>query len=173
MNKLFALDRRNGLEIWSTVLGDLPASATACDEERVMVGLVNGKLYAYNLKVKDKEKKTSILSERPVELWNWQTGGPVSTRPVPTANVVAFGSDDGKLYVTLTAERVMLFRIATGGAIGAGMGTLGTRLLLVPSADRNLYGIDVLTADVRWSYPSGAPIEQEPLVADQDIFVVN
>ncbi len=173
MNKLYALDRKTGLEVWSQVLGDLPSSSTACDEDRVMVGLVNGKVYAYGLTVKDKEKKNTLISDRPVDLWNWQTGGPVETRPLPMTKIVAFGSDDGKVYVALSAERVMLYRFATGGAIGAGMGTLGTRLLLVPSADRNLYGLDVLTANVRWTYPSGAAIDQEPMVADQDIFVVN
>jgi len=37
----------------------------------------------------------------------------------------------------------------------------------------NLYAVDLLTGDLFWSYASGAPIDQEPLVADDDIFVVN
>jgi hypothetical protein len=50
---------------------------------------------------------------------------------------------------------------------------LGTRLLLVPSADNNLYGVDLLTAKVAFTFPSGAPIEQEPMVVDQDVYIVN
>lgn len=61
----------------------------------------------------------------------------------------------------------------TGGPIGEGFGTFGTRTLLVPSGDNNLYGIDLLTAKVIWTFPSGAPISQEPLVADQDAYIVN
>ena len=57
--------------------------------------------------------------------------------------------------------------------IGEGLGAFGTRLLLVPSADNNLYGVDLLAAKVIWTFPSGAPIEQEPMVADQDVYTVN
>ena len=45
--------------------------------------------------------------------------------------------------------------------------------MLVPSADNNLYGVDLLTAKVIWTFPSGAPIAQEPMVADQDVYTVN
>jgi PQQ-like domain len=66
-----------------------------------------------------------------------------------------------------------LFRITSGGPVGEGLGTLGTRLLLIPSGDNNLYGVDLLTAKVLWSFPSGAPIAQEPMVAGQDVYTIN
>jgi outer membrane protein assembly factor BamB len=172
LNYLYALDRRTGVQIWSKQLDTLPSSQTACDEDRVMVGLTNGKLYAYNLKKRDEERKL-VLADKAEVAWNWQTDGIVRTRPLPAGKLVAFGSDDGKLYVALSEEQTLVYRIATGGPIGAGFGTHDTRLLLVPSGDRNLYGVDILTAKVLWTYPSGAPIEQEPLVADNDVFVVN
>lgn len=171
LNSLFALDRRTGRTIWVKDLGILPASPTACDEERVMVGLGDGKIYAYELKVKKDGK--SRISDKPLEAWNWKTDGEVESRPLPASRVVAFGSSDGKVYVAFADERTMLYRIATGGPIGAGLGAFGTRLLLIPSQDRNLYGVDLFTAKVLWSFPSGAPIEQEPLVADNEIYVVN
>ena len=171
MNSLYALDRRSGRTMWVKDLGNLPSSQTACDEERVMVGLSNGKIYAFNLKVK--KGGNSTISSRPIEAWNWQTGAIVESRPLPASRVVAFGSDDGRVYVAYADERTMLYRIATGGPIGAGLGGYGTRLLLVPSQDRNLYGVDIFTAQVLWTFPSGAPVAQEPLVADNEIFVVN
>jgi outer membrane protein assembly factor BamB len=33
--------------------------------------------------------------------------------------------------------------------------------------------VDIWTASVKWTFPSGAPIEQEPLVVDQDIYTIN
>jgi outer membrane protein assembly factor BamB len=171
LNRLFALDRRTGRTMWVHELGVLPSSATACDEDRLTVGLGNGKIYGFDLKIRSEGK--AKISDHPIELWNWLTGGVIETRPVLAQKLVAFGSDDGKVYVALSEERTMLYRIATDGAIGDGMGTFGTRLLLVPSADRNLYAVDILTSDVRWTFPSGAPIKQEPLVADNDIFVIN
>ncbi len=40
-------------------------------------------------------------------------------------------------------------------------------------ADNNLYGVDLLAAKVLWTFASGAPIAQEPMVADQDIYTIN
>jgi outer membrane protein assembly factor BamB len=173
LNMLYALDRNTGRNIWTKELGVLPSSSTSCDEERVMVGLENGKLYGYGLKTKDKDSGRMILSDKPIDVWNWQTSGKIETHSVPAQRLVAFGSDDGKVYVALADEPRMLYRIATGGPIGNGLGTHGTRLLLIPSGDNNLYGVDLLTAQVHWVFPSGAPIKQEPLVSDNDIYVVN
>ncbi len=172
LNQLYALDRQTGRLIWAQELPALPSSSTAADEERVMVGLSNGKIYAYTLKTPD-EKKNMVISGKPIEAWNWQTSATMETRPLPAQKMVVFGSDDGKIYVVMAEERQSLYRFATGGAIGQGLGTVGTRLLLIPSADRNLYGLDLFTAQVLWSYPSGAPIVQQPMVAGDDIFVVN
>ncbi len=172
LNMLYALDRRTGRPIWQFDLQKLPTSSTSCDEDHVYVGLNDGKIYGYTLRVKD-TKGNSVVLAQPAELWNWQTNGNVETRPLPGEKLTAFGSDDGKVYVSLTDERTMLYRIATGGKIGAGLGTHGDRLLLIPSADKNLYGVDFLTARIRWVYSSGAPISQEPMVADDDIFVIN
>jgi outer membrane protein assembly factor BamB len=171
-DKFYALDKSTGRLIWRHDLGRIPTSSPACDENRAMLGLKTGKIYAFELKVKDEKGKESILT-KPLEAWNWQTGGPMLTRPLPAENVVAFGSNDGKAYVVMAYERTPLFRIATGGPIGQGLGGYGTRTLLIPSADNNLYGVDLFTAKVNWTFASGAPIEQEPLVSDQDIYVIN
>jgi outer membrane protein assembly factor BamB len=173
MDSLYALDRATGHPLWVAKLLAQPSSSTAADEDRAMVGLVNGKIYAYDLKMKDPKSGKIKLADKPIEAWNWQTGAAVRTRPLPAGRIVVFGSDDGKVYVGLADERKMLFRIATGGAIGTGFGTIGTRLLLVPSADTVFYGVDVLSSKVLWTFPTGTPIGQEPMVGDQDVFVVN
>jgi outer membrane protein assembly factor BamB len=168
----FCLDKNTGRRIWQVDLGTIPTTSPACDEERAMVGLTTGKLYAYTLKSKDDKGVEHVLTE-PKDAWNWQTGGPMTTRPLPATNVVAFGSSDGKIYVVMAAESSPIFRIATGGPIGHGLSGYGTRMLLATSADFNLYAIDLFTANVVWSFPSGAPIDQEPQVAGDEVFVVN
>ena len=157
---LFALDRRTGRTIWKVNLPAQPSSPTGADESRVMVGLASGKLMAFNV-------------ANGSSLWNWQTTGPILARPVPAIQLVAFASQDGKAYVSLSDAATMLFRFATGGPISASMGTFGTRTLLIPSADKNVYAVDILTADAKWTFPSGAPVLQEPLVANNDVYIVN
>lgn len=44
---------------------------------------------------------------------------------------------------------------------------------MIPSADDNLYAVDLLTAKNLWVFPSGGPIDQAPLVADEEIYCVN
>jgi outer membrane protein assembly factor BamB len=171
-NSLSVLDRRTGRTIWKYNLGTIPTSGVACDEERVMVGLATGKIVAFSLKEK-RPQGPDVIRTKPVEAWNWQTEGPIMTLPLPANRVVAFGSSDGRVYVTFADERTPLYRIVTGGPIGDGLGAFGTRTLLIPSSDNNLYAVDLLTSNVLWTFPSGAPIEQAPLIADHDILVIN
>jgi outer membrane protein assembly factor BamB len=171
-NILHSLDKKTGRPIWRYDLKTIPTSATACDEDRVMVGLTSGMLVAFKLKEKDPKGGERVATSAR-EAWSYQTGGPVTTRPLPALHVVAYGGGKGKAYVAMTDEVTELYRFRTGGLIGEGLGAYGTRTLLIPSADYNLYAVDLLTARLFWVFPSGAPIEQAPLVADHDIFVVN
>ena len=157
---LYALDRRTGRTVWRVELPAQPSSPTGADENRAMIGLASGKLMAFD-----------VANGSPV--WNWQTGGPILARPIPAIQLAAFASQDGKAYVALVDPVTMLYRFAAGGPISASMGTFGTRTLLIPSEDRNLYAIDLFTAETKWTFPSGAPILHEPLVANSDVYVAN
>jgi PQQ-like domain len=106
-------------------------------------------------------------------LWNYHAGGPVHTRPLPAQNIIVFGGGDNKAWAVMADEPTILYRLLTGGPIGEGFGAYGTRTLLVPSGDKILYAVDLFTSRVLWTFPSGAPISQEPIVADQDVYVVN
>jgi outer membrane protein assembly factor BamB len=171
-NYFYALDKKTGRSIWRHDLGTIPTSPPACDEDLAMVGLTTGRLVALNLKQKDDKGNETILTS-PYQAWKWSSGGPILTRPLPASPFTIFGSSDGNAFVVESVDGVSLFRTTTGGPIGEGMGSFGTRTLLLPSGDNNLYGVDLFTAKVKWTFPSGAPIDQEPLVADQDIYTVN
>lgn len=171
-NMLFALDRGTGRPLWRTNLNTLPASPPACDESRVTVGMSNGMLSAFRLKDID-AKGNEHIRDKPYPLWSYHAGGPIRTRPVMAESIVAFGGGDNKVWVVMADEPTVLFRLSTGGPIGDGLGTYGTRTLLVPSADMVLYAVDLFTAQKVWTFPSGAPISQEPLVAQEDVYVIN
>jgi outer membrane protein assembly factor BamB len=179
-NHLFALDRQTGRTIWNEDLKTRPTSPTACDEERVMVGLETGLLHGFDLRehddkgaVKKDAQGNPIFATRPIFAWNWQTTGPMSSQPLPAGRLVAFGAYDGKLYVALSDSRTMLYRVPTGGEIVASLGSYGNRTVLVPSADMNVYAVDLFSAKVNWAFSSGAPVMQQPLVANNDCYVTN
>jgi outer membrane protein assembly factor BamB len=157
---LYALDRRNGRTLWSKKLESLSSSATSASEDYVSVGLSTGKLATYNLKTQ-------------APTFFFQTGGALTSRPILAGPVIAFAGEDGKAYVAQLNPARQIFRFKTAGPIKASMGTYGTRTLLIPSDDHNVYAIDLFNGDTRWSHATGAPVEQEPLVARDDVYVMN
>jgi outer membrane protein assembly factor BamB len=169
---LSALDRRTGRLIWRTHLGAVPSCGTVADDDRVLVGTLEGRVNSYSLREKGAKGDMKIRTA-PAEEWGWQTDGPIHTLPLTAEHVVALGSSDGRVYVVMKDERTTLYRVRTGGPIGEGLGAYGTRTLLVPSADNNLYAVDLLTAENQWTFASGAPIDQAPLVAGEDIYSLN
>jgi outer membrane protein assembly factor BamB len=171
-NNFFALDKATGRLVWRMALTTIPTCSPACDENLAMVGLTSGLLIAVRLKQKDAAGKETITSS-PHEAWRLHADGPILTRPLPAEQMVAFASVGGKVYVVGENNGAALFRFSTGGPIGEGVAGYGTRTLLIPSGDNILYGVDLFTAQATWSFPSGAPIEQEPIVADEDIFIAN
>lgn len=171
-NVLTALHRGTGRTMWKLDLRAIPSSGTVATEDQVMVGLSTGKVRSFSLKETIGKNPPTIRKE-PVEVWGWQTGGAIQTLPLPTEHMTILGSTDGRVYVVMSDERTSIYRFATEGPIGAGFGAYGTRLLLIPSADDNLYAVDLLTSDLKWTFPSGAPIDQAPLVAGEDIYAIN
>lgn len=171
-NILSALDRGTGRFIWRVDLRSLPTSGTSCDEDRLLVGLSTGMINCYELK-ESQERGPDTIRDKPNRIWNMKTNGRVSTRPLLAGRIVCMGSDDGRAFVNFSNEPTPLFRVPTGGPIGEEFGHHGTRMLLIPSADNNLYAVDVMTANVYWVFASGAPIRQAPTVAGDGIFVIN
>jgi outer membrane protein assembly factor BamB len=171
-NIFFCFDKGTGRRIWQANLGTIPTSSPAADEFHAMVGLTSGFVRGFVAKVRDANGKETVLT-KPIPAWGWHTGGQVHTRPMAAGPLAIFGSADGKVYVIISEENAPLYRFRTGGPIGAGFSGYGTRTLLIPSGDNNLYAVDLFTSGLMWTFPSGAPIDQEPLVAEEDIFVIN
>ena len=173
--RLHALDRRTGRPLWKVELPGRATSAAGASEERAVVGLEQGKLIAYYAR-EIVNKKTSLQQFKKHGgdfAWAWQTNAKITARPIVTGQVIAFASQDGKVYVAVNEPSKILLRWPSAGPIVGSMGTYHTRTLMVSSRDGSLYAIDLFTGDLHWTFPSGAPIEQEPLVGDDDVYVVN
>jgi len=159
-NSLFALDRRTGRQVWTRETTDIPSSATNADDDRVVVGLESGKLATFDAKTG-------------AEKWNIQTNDRITSRPLLAGKVVAFGSEDRKLYQSKIDRPQLHWRFATGGPIDAPLGFHGVRTLIVPSTDKNVYAVDLFNGESKWTFGTGAAVKQEPIVAGDDVFIVN
>ena len=167
---LFALDRRTGRIVWEKRLDSTAEGATAANEERVVVGLANGKLVAYN--VRDHTDTNPPGQSAGTFAWAWQTGAKITARPIPAGKVMAFASQDGRVYVGVEDSKTILFRYRTGGPIVGSMGTHGSQTLIVPSTDGILYAINLFTGDTLWKLSGGSPFEQEPIIDRDRVIVV-
>ncbi len=159
-NSLFALDRRTGRQMWVQRLQDIAASTTSADDSVVTVGLDSGKLMVFDAKTG-------------AEKWNIQANSRISSRALVANRVIAFGSEDSKLYGSRSENPRLLWRFAAGGPILAPLGSHGVRTLLMASTDKNVYAIDLFTGEARWTFSTGAPVKQEPIVVDNDVYIVN
>ena len=138
-----------------------------------MVGLTSGKLTTLNLKTTDAKGNKSILVDA------GRRPGPgtraarfLLDRCRPASSRLSVQRTEGRRWSSpLMATRSTASRPADRSA--RDLERLGLGLLLIPSGDNNLYGVDLLAAKVLWTFPSGAPIEQEPMVADQDVYTIN
>lgn len=176
LSTLYCLDRGTGREIWRAKLEKSASSPTAADEENVIVGLTSGKVVCHA--VRDHTRDTSTGRSAGSFLWAWKTDGTVTGRPIPANKVIAFASQDSRAYVAhaesdLLQPPKLLFRYLAGGPISASMAPLGERTLLAPSEDGNLYAFDLFTGETKWITSAGDPIEHEPLVARDDIFIIS
>ena len=159
-NQIFALDLATGRQMWAKRLPDISSSTTNANDDIVTVGLVGGKLMVFDAKTGE-------------EKWNIQTNDRVSSRALVTNRLIVFGSEDNKLYVSRAESPKLIWRFASSGPIVAPLGSYGLRTILLPSLDKNLYAIDLFTGESHWVFASGAPISREPLVAGNDIYIVN
>ncbi|WP_435007477.1 PQQ-binding-like beta-propeller repeat protein [Tundrisphaera lichenicola] len=159
-NQLYALDRATGRQVWSQNLTDNASSAPTANDDYVMLGTADGKLEVFDAK----DGKIA---------WNIQTNAKVSSRPIIAGPVVAFASEDKKIYLSRTERSKLFWRFATGAPVVAPLASHGTRTLLATSTDNSLFAIDLFTGVGLWNFATGAPVEQEPIVAGDDIFVVN
>ncbi|MDB5351883.1 MAG: outer membrane protein assembly factor BamB, contains PQQ-like beta-propeller repeat [Planctomycetota bacterium] len=168
---LISLDRRTGRLIWTARMPGSAVGATAANEHRVMVGLAGGKLVSFNARDESHSKPPGRSAGTFASAW--QTNANLTARPVPAGRVVAFASQDSRVYVTMEEPPTILYRYPTGGPIIGSLGTVGNRTLVIPSMDRTLYAIDLFTGDTKWTVATGAPIDQEPLVAGNVVYSLN
>ncbi len=158
---LFGLDKATGRPIWRLPLPAAASSAINADEDRVVLGLETGKILVV-------DAKTGRIA------WELQSArAELTSRPIMALKVVAFGDADGRVVATRSDSPQLLWRLVIGGPVVAPVGTHGVRTLLVPSLDKNLYAIDVFLGEIKWNFSSGAPIRQEPLVANNDVYILN
>ncbi len=171
-NTMVALDKKTGRPVWKYKLDTIPTCSPTVDEKRLVVGLTNGMIVGFALSETNDKGVTKILTAPRIE-WFWHGAGPITTKPFLTDHILAYTGHDANVHVVMTEEKTVLFRFKAGGEVGEALAGHDTRTLIIPSADNVVYALDIFTAATKWVFPSGAPVLQAPMVADQEIFLIN
>ena len=166
----------------------------AADGEAIYVALLDGKIHALN---PDTGNEMWAFPNEPASQSGFPgCSGPTGsasglfyTSPVLTKEIVFIGNDAGKVYALDKTNGTQRWpspftsqeETAGGGLSGffsekknpaiIGSPTLDDETLYVPSADQNLYAIDVTSGAKQWEFQSGGAIWTSPLVTKDRIYL--
>ncbi|HUO15849.1 MAG TPA: PQQ-binding-like beta-propeller repeat protein [Verrucomicrobiae bacterium] len=102
-------------------------------------------------------------------LWQFQTGGPVSS-PAVADGVVYIGSFDGNVYAVDAFGGYLHWKYTTGGPVTSSP-AVANGVLYIGSFDGNLYAIDLEGGYELWRYATGGAILSSPAVANGQVYV--
>jgi hypothetical protein len=88
-----------------------------------------------------------------------------------TSEALLFATSNGWFFSTSKFEQRERFRHQAEAPMSAPLGQHGD-MAYIASEDYNLYAVNIPAGRIRWRFTSGAPILQQPIVTDKDIFVV-
>ncbi len=169
---VFAVDKWKGDLLWQIRLPSQPSTSPTLDDRRMYIGMLDGTMYAYNLRTilqLFEDAKLPEWSYQTIE-WNFRTDGAVATPGVPIEPALFFASEDRSLYAVTTNDRALKFQLETDATITARLAH-ANGLLYLASEDFNVYAVDEVTGQIRWRFVAGLPIRKPPVAIKNDLFI--
>lgn len=166
---LVALDKTNGNVQWRLSLRGQPSAPPAVDNSNVYVGTLSGAVYAYDLRTIRRLFNDGKLPDYSFNalVWTYKAPSELSSAPISTGRSVNFASRVGQFISVAASDRKIDYIFETDGEIIAPI-TRSDKLAIVPSTDRNVYGIDSRNGQLEWTFASGLPVTQAPsLIGDR------
>jgi outer membrane protein assembly factor BamB len=103
-------------------------------------------------------------------LWNYTTGGPVSSSPAVVNGVVYVGSLDNNVYALNATTGLKLWNYTTRGAV-IGSPAIVNGVVYASSEDYNIYALNATTGAKLWNYTTKSYIVSSPAVANSVVYV--
>ena len=194
-SKAYALDMKNGTEIWNRSMGkELAAWLTEYDNT-LYVATSDGNVTAldpyyggilWQARVGDRAYAplayngniyvgtsdgniTAIDNGSGVRLWAYKAGGAVNAKPAGAGGIIYAGSQDGCLYALDAKNGGLMWAYKTGGPI-IGSPIVDRGIVYVGSGDGSLYALDALTGYPGWAFSAGSPVSSTPVIGDGRIY---
>ncbi|MBL8850163.1 MAG: PQQ-binding-like beta-propeller repeat protein, partial [Planctomycetaceae bacterium] len=169
---LFALNKFTGELEWELPLTHHPSTAPEADNDHIYIGMVDGSLFCYDLnKIRQfwEEGKLPRFAANAF-LWKHKAALELTSPPVSNGEFVSFASLSGTVYSVSTRDHKLKFQFETDEPIQTPIGR-GAGSLFVVSEDSRLYCLNRDTGLRRWTFTSGVPIREQPLVIGSSVYV--
>jgi outer membrane protein assembly factor BamB len=165
-NYIVAIDKVQGQIIWRRQ-PEFPVSAAPLVlEPNIFIPSWDGKFYCLETIKREKvyvrgaTEDTTFKSFEYDLMYRWHhtTGGHIVAPATEREGVLYFGSEDGFMY-SISRDGEMRFQFQTQGKLICSP-VENAATAFIGSADFNLYGVDRLTGEEKWHFPSGGDLRQ-------------
>jgi len=200
-NTLSSLDRNTGVQQWQIELPTAPSTTPTADEEYLYVAFASGRLYEFalpryrpNPRIDAKKaKKAEVLPPPgsaaksgeaaaapgqaptvagPVLLWDFATQAQLDVPPIISPGIVVMVSSTGSFFALSTQfDKHEIIPFHFQADVAQPFARHGD-VAYVATKDSELYDLDLLTSRSLWRLALGGKILQQPLITDDDIYVV-
>lgn len=163
--RMYSIDKVSGTTLWDMRLPSQPTTAPTADDVHVYVGMLDGSLYAFDLKKLHKLFKQGLLPEWSYQTINWRymTAGPITSPPLIFNTRVCMASRDGNVYAVSTSRRKLIFQFETDAPIVAPIARVGD-LMYVASEDNSFYALRVRPDQEFITKRSAKRLDEEDMV---------
>ena len=126
--------------------------------------------YAGRLLVGSADYKLHAVADNGTYLWSFSTGGRVYSAPVPQADDVFFGSDDGRLYKVDVDSGILIWEFATKDKVRGGP-ALAAGKVVFASWDGFLYALDAESGALAWKAPIAPLTRSTPAIHEGRVYL--
>ncbi len=157
--KLYSLAGTSGAARWHSNAEDSFLGRPFETDGKAYFGSTDGRVYGFDAANGNRD-------------WAFKTGGWVMSTPLLVGNALFFGSNDGYAY-SITKYGQMRFRIPISGEVWTqpvSYDQNGRAIVVFPTTDNKLYGIDSQTGKKEWIFQTYGRPEEVALVEKRLVF---
>jgi outer membrane protein assembly factor BamB len=197
--KMYGIDKITGRTLWQIRIPGQPSTSPAADDKHVYVGMLDGSMYAFDLRKIRQLYRENRLPEWSYQTisWRYMTSKEITSPPLIFNTRVCMASRDGNVYAVSAERRNLIFQFETDAPIVAPI-TRVDDLLFVTSEDFSFYALrvkpqtkekkgaaiedglfveetvkrDKESGKVVWEFTSGLPIRKAPYAIGPDVFIL-
>jgi outer membrane protein assembly factor BamB len=170
--RLIAVNKKNGDILWELRLPKHPSTSPAVDDDQIYIGMVDGRVYAFDLRVTQQLHEQRRLPEfsHLAEIWRYQTPSEIVSPPISTARSVCFASSSGSFYSVSAKGQKLIFQFESDARILTPLGR-NEKSILLAAENSQMYCLDQDNGQYRWTFTSAHSIRQQPRIFGSRCYV--